>query len=222
MHQKSLTELATPDLPSAILERLPIAQEVAQKNVLWLEQRHGPALQQIHREVSTVASAKVSPQNRIRRLRFLAGQWSALTSSAGACRAKCTHCCHIGVVVPQEEAELIAKAIGVATSPHAQTYGIHDAKDAGGEFFGKPCTFLTDKGCSIYEHRPLVCRTLVNMDADDLLCQLVPGSAIPVPYASSIFLQGLFALLTQTQRFADIRQWFPSREPPLNNCASKG
>ncbi|WP_083293393.1 YkgJ family cysteine cluster protein [Hydrogenophaga sp. PML113] len=79
----------------------------------------------------------------------------------------------------------------------AETYG-----------YDRPCVFLTGGRCSIYAHRPLACRTLVNMDDTSVLCELEPGVAVPVPYGNAIAIQGRFALVTQREVFADIRDWF--------------
>jgi Fe-S-cluster containining protein len=78
------------------------------------------------------------------------------------------------------------------------------------QFTGVPCTFLVAGKCSIYADRPLVCRTLVNMDSVSLLCELVPGASVPVPYLNSTEFQGYFAYLTRTEQYADIREWFPA------------
>ena len=69
---------------------------------------------------------------------------------------------------------------------------------------------MKDGECSIYAHRPLVCRTLVNMDDTSLLCELHQGVAIPVPYANSTRLQSAMALLHLDDTWADIREWFPA------------
>lgn len=78
------------------------------------------------------------------------------------------------------------------------------------KFFGVPCTFLVNGKCFIYAHRPLVCRTQVNLDSVDTLCQLVPGVDVPVPYLQAVELQGYFACLTHEEQYADIRELFPA------------
>jgi len=88
------------------------------------------------------------------------------------------------------------------------TFDIELAQDHK-RFVGTPCTFLERGKCSIHPWRPMMCRTLVNMDSVDLLCRLVDGVEVPVPYISTVMLKGYFAYLTRDEQFADIRDWFP-------------
>jgi hypothetical protein len=73
--------------------------------------------------------------------------------------------------------------------------------------------------CAIYESRPLVCRVQLNMDQDSLLCELVEGQSIPVPYANSTVIQALYMQMSLDQKFGDIREYFqrPAQlTPPAN------
>lgn len=103
----------------------------------------------------------------------------------------------------------MAKQLGIALAEPAVPQGIEGTHKRA-DYFGKPCTFLKEGQCSIYAHRPLVCRTLVNMDDTDVLCELHPGVAVPVPYANSTRLQSAMALLHLEDTWADIREWFPT------------
>lgn len=40
------------------------------------------------------------------------------------------------------------------------------------EFTGKPCPFLADVRCSVYEARPLVCRTYHSLRTSAALCSM--------------------------------------------------
>lgn len=75
--------------------------------------------------------------------------------------------------------------------------------------YGNPCTFLKEGRCSIYASRPMVCRTHLNMDSDDLLCELVEGAPIPVPYANATALLAQYYRLGAGGVFGDIRDFFP-------------
>lgn len=46
------------------------------------------------------------------------------------------------------------------------------------------------------------------MDSVDLLCQIVDGVDVPVPYLNTLELKAYFAFLTQTEQFADVRERF--------------
>lgn len=148
-------------------------------------------------------------------------------SGVAACKTGCAHCCHISVLVAEPEAKEIGRAIGrkPAAVPVDRFFTGAEALDEvdGGnaaatakrdvvsqEALGVPCPFLIENRCSIYAHRPLACRFLFNLDDDDLLCRLVPGVTISVPYLSmqSEQVASVVAMGTNA-RLADIRDWFP-------------
>ena len=103
----------------------------------------------------------------------------------------------------------MAKAIGIRITEPTEVLDLEGAS-VGTVFLGTPCTFLVNHRCSIYDHRPMMCRTLVNMDSVDTLCRIVKGVDVPVPYLNTVEMKGYFAYLTQTEQFADIREWFPA------------
>ncbi|MCC5611026.1 YkgJ family cysteine cluster protein, partial [Nostoc sp. CHAB 5834] len=143
------------------------------------------------------------------RLRYLASELSDAFTGVSACSTKCSHCCHIDVHVPKVEAKLIAKATGRKLNRELEAKPMLEWSERK-SFKGSPCTFLNDGMCSIYAHRPLVCRTLINMDDVSVLCELVPDVPVPVPYLNTMSLQEAFSLLTQNEPVADIREWFPA------------
>lgn len=144
-----------------------------------------------------------------------------------ACREGCSSCCYINVSVSESEARVISKETGIpmASPPDNQVIVIGDLttpqgiqrweaeKEAHMESrFGQPCTLLKDGRCSIYEHRPMACRQQINLDDDDLLCRLVEGASIPVPYLNQQASQLAYVMLWgERSRMADIRDWFPSQ-----------
>jgi hypothetical protein len=131
---------------------------------------------------------------------------SDLAMPHAACRNQCTHCCHIPVAMTAVEAAIIGKQIGVA--PKEPDYKVPVGEREYG--YQYPCPFLADGGCSIYEHRPLSCRTLLNLDDDELLCRLVPGEAISVPYMDLSQVQAAYIEATFPAPLADIRDFFPN------------
>lgn len=82
------------------------------------------------------------------------------------CRKGCSMCCHTQVSATQDEAVLLADIIA---SGHPIDWNrFHKQKEVGNSHADwyklnhsdRACIFLDDQGaCSIYEHRPLVCRT---------------------------------------------------------------
>lgn len=154
----------------------------------------------------SVALTSASTAKKIHWLHRAADVLGAAFGPNSACRAGCSHCCHIPVSLSATEARAIGKAIGhppAAVSEHI---------DVAIEGYEAPCPFLRDDQCSIHPHRPAVCRTHLNLDVDDLLCRLIPGRAIPVPYVDTrLFAIAGVEIEPNASNWADIRQWFPTQ-----------
>jgi uncharacterized protein len=212
--QNTLAAMAPADLAPHLLAHLPHAEESAKRNV----ELSGPAVSTVARELGGLLASSQVPgtpkMNRVMMLRHVAASWSTALAPFSACRKRCSHCCHIAVTIPETEAKLIAKKTGRPLHKPLRPRTLADGSDLEQPYgYDHPCIFLKDGGCSIYEHRPLACRVLVNMDDTDLLCRLQPGKVVPVPYANSSAIQGRFALVTQNDVFADIRDWFRNQTP---------
>ncbi|MET0208798.1 MAG: YkgJ family cysteine cluster protein [Burkholderiaceae bacterium] len=131
------------------------------------------------------------------------------------------HCCHIPVTVSSLEAALLAGAAGRPVSVPNVSIQLSDLTDENAVLAaekrlqvgagGTPCPFLKGAACSVYEHRPIACRTLVNLDDDELLCRAAAADAEPawVPYADARSLKALALVAQAGATFADIRQFFP-------------
>lgn len=208
----TLADTAAPNLPQELLDDLPRAEAAAQRNLEQVKSAHRAELEHILAQLKEVGTHRVPSKAKVIRLRHLAGEYTKHFASQTACRTGCNHCCHIKAPIPEGEAKLIAKAIGrkVVTPKNVRLLDGQAYPSTSDEFFGVPCTFLKEGACSIYAHRPLVCRALVSMDDVDTLCRLVPGGSVPVPYLNTGDLQLQFILLHQDEPFADIREWFPS------------
>jgi len=97
----------------------------------------------------------------------------------------------------------------VAGDPESTTLATAKRHSMRDMYFGVPCTFLVESKCSIYEHRPLACRQQFNFDDDNLVCQLVPGEGIAVPYLNVQSEQVAYAVaMGMHANMADIRDWF--------------
>lgn len=146
-----------------------------------------------------------------------------------ACREGCSHCCYLPAMTSEVEAKLISSEIKQPLQQPAAERVVEAAelwqaaKDGGDALprmqnrltqwhLGEPCVFLQNGRCSIYRYRPLVCRFLVNMDVDALLCRLVAGHQIMVPYLNRERENLVYMLVVgPNTRFADIRDWFGQR-----------
>lgn len=161
----------------------------------------------IEREFQAIQHRRQPPRVALAQLRALAGQVSDIVAPYLACAKGCSHCCYLHVSVTEAEAQLIGweirrKPRKVKKPTVGPTnYGYH-----------MPCTFLDADGrCSIHQHRPLVCRLLLNVDVDELLCQLIPDALVPMPRYDTHDFQVVLAKLLFDDQVADIRDWFPTR-----------
>lgn len=160
-----------------------------------------------------VATDATTPKaRRVQMLHRVGHQFSSAVTPHAACRKGCAHCCFIPVLVSSMEADVIGEAIGVRPA----TPALVDELPAEAYGLKQPCTFLNeDEKCSIYEHRPMACRLLLNLDKDDLLCHLVgrdyPGEPTPsVPYVDTSRYYMAYVQAVRQTGLADLRDFFPN------------
>ena len=86
------------------------------------------------------------------------------------CRAGCSFCCYQNVDVTIPEALIVALQLGDEADPRraailAAADAFRGLDDETRIATGKPCPLLVDKRCSVYEVRPITCRSLTSPDA---------------------------------------------------------
>ena len=204
----TLTAMATQDLPPHLKAHLPSAEEAAFQNLEAVKKLHARELLSLNSQIQDASSAKFSGSHRVQRIRFLASEMTKLFTPQTACSSGCSHCCNIDVATSFQEANIIAKAIKRPLAQPSRTYDLSETNGAL-RHAGKPCTFLVEGRCSIYEHRPTMCRALVNMDNTATLCELQDSVMVPVPYLNMTQIHATLGHATRNDRFADIREWFP-------------
>lgn len=195
------------DLPDRVKAHLPQAALAAEANLERAQSATRKLIPQLSAELKAAVGAQTPSPQRLRRVLFLAHQWSESLKPYSACRKGCSHCCYISTTISKEEALLLSKASGRPLSPAVRHYALAEQPE-GLHSTGKACPFLKDGACSVYDSRPLVCRTLVNMDDTELLCELVEGAKVPVPYANALTLQVAHLKTVRQDEWADIRDWF--------------
>lgn len=152
-------------------------------------------------------------------LRKAADRLAQAVEQEVACHRGCDACCHLDVMVTKAEAETIGRSIGrkpVESAPSAMHVGtdLNAPPEYPVRYLGTPCTFLSNHECSIHADRPLMCRLHANFDRDNLLCQIVPGETISVPYVDTSIEKAVYhAKVAAGGMVADIRDWFPALPP---------
>ncbi|MFP4891195.1 YkgJ family cysteine cluster protein [Paraburkholderia sp. EG304] len=147
-----------------------------------------------HQErLNRILNADIKLDAKIYALWEAVDEIGALAAPHSACRRGCSHCCHVPVLVPEQEAALIGKRIGVKP---AKVKGVKRGDESLARY-DNPCPFLKGGACSIYASRPLACRQQFNMDSDALLCELVEDGAPPkVPYLNMFDYTTVLAMMT--------------------------
>lgn len=210
------------ELLEAQRARFPVASPRAEAKVAKL--KANPFVSKLLR----AANAARTPMQKLRWIHLAGDAWAKPIAEVAACGKGCSHCCYIPVVIIRSEAQLLAKASSrtIAVPPknaRAVVQEFHDgetegsAKLRGEAHLGTPCPFLKEGLCSVYEHRPLVCRTHFNLDDDDLLCRLTleadaSGTSALVPFADNNALIGALLYMFRDDEMADIRDYFPAEE----------
>jgi Fe-S-cluster containining protein len=158
-----------------------------------------------------------SIKHKIYWLRELAATFGEAVAPHAACRDACSGCCYQPVALTRQEAEVIARETGAPLHQPASW-----STEPQMRYVGQACPFLRDDRCTIYRHRPMVCRLIFNMDVDALLCQTVPGVRSQAPYADHSAYKELYVrahlgrvkddeamqAALKSLRMADLREFF--------------
>ncbi|MBV8272591.1 MAG: YkgJ family cysteine cluster protein [Cupriavidus sp.] len=151
------------------------------RNANTLSKRVPMALQKEQRTLAREVQRRQYADNDVKALGLLyeyVDRVMSLAKGTIACKRGCATCCHAEIALWQPEADLIAAKIGVPArrlERDSSRYGTPYTTTKA------PCPFLVNGACSIYAHRPLACRTMVNFDVDSTVCQFEHRDSTPVP-----------------------------------------
>lgn len=155
-----------------------------------------------------IRSANAARKAKLFKIYQVADEISAARAPFVACGKGCSHCCHMTIRLTSAEAERLGSAIGRAPVKIASN------RDHGLEkFAGVPCPFLVDDVCSVYENRPLSCRTHASFEADNSNCHPERMNKV---VSMLVNFDGLDKALFEASSdargvvLADIRDFFPS------------
>lgn len=156
----------------------------------------------------------------------------ASVEGASPCRAGCSHCCHIPVLITAAEARALARASG-APLERSPAGGVQREPGESEESFfqrldaqrqeaaannrGEPCPFLGQDGlCGVYEARPSACRLYFSLENSPEPCDTGQGGRRVESVVRLDTLADAAAgavILGRHQLVAEIRSFFPKRGP---------
>ena len=149
-----------------------------------------------------------APKEKLKVFYAIANQINDEVTPKTACKNGCNHCCHQAVGISTEEAKRISRAIGrpyLALTTH-EPINVRTQQ----ALAGVPCVFLEEGKCSIYEHRPMVCRTYFNVSDTVEICDTIKKPGAKVPNLNFNGFMKMFVEQMSDGHWYDIRQWFPN------------
>jgi Fe-S-cluster containining protein len=102
------------------------------------------------------------------------------------CKAGCNHCCSFQeVVISVAEATLLVRHIEQRMSPEERSAARNSILSSGttGANRNSPCALLTPGGCSVYESRPMPCRSYHS--SSEAACRACRTDGAPYPKVNS-------------------------------------
>jgi Fe-S-cluster containining protein len=162
--------------------------------------------------IRSVLNSNAPASKKIERVYAAADQAFHHAAGKVACAKGCSHCCYIPVVITKADAKYIGERIGIKPAEVANVPPRSEKAFSN----QTPCSFLENNECSIYENRPLTCRTHFSFDQDNYWCRYEnwdkPGAAVPKPVLP--MLAAAVALVAREKQAipteADIRDFFPT------------
>lgn len=124
-----------------------------------------------------------------------------------ACGKGCSDCCKMNISISVVEAERLAAASGKQMA--AVERPMQHVKD---KFIGRPCPFLVDNACSVYEVRPYACRAHYSFDTNAYWCHPERANYGEMTHLEMGGVRKAYDEIVVKSRlhgFADIRDFFP-------------
>lgn len=209
----ALTDADDPRFPPHIRERLKIADETGQRNADAIRDRIGPErYKSFMSRLQALTESRESVWIRLRKLYAIADEAMSFNGPNVPCRRGCSHCCYTPVGMHEPEAQMLGAQLRRKPKiPKERRFDCFAAPWGP----GNPCTFLVNGECSIYEHRPLLCRVFYSVDQDELLCKLEPPLSYPGKFLNTVPFQMAYVQICGPHtKWADIRTYFPPKPEP--------
>jgi len=126
------------------------------------------------------------------------------------CKKGCAACCRIALPITVSEARILSRASGKRMRWWVRLLSPREAQakmvENTAKYKGVACPFLVNEECSVYEARPIQCRTHHVLEADASRCD--PHADAEVGKYDMLWIEDAAAALMGEERFADIREFF--------------
>ena len=148
---------------------------------------------------------------KVIRLRRIADSAARVIAPFTPCAKGCSACCHNPAIISELDAMLVASETGVVLATPRHVFDVTAGAEARraylSRYAGVACTFLKDNVCSIYKHRPTVCRVQHSLEDSAAGCD---GGRQPAAVdLTEIYLAEL-RMMGSLMIYADIREFFPA------------
>ena len=148
---------------------------------------------------------------KVIRLRRIADAAARVIAPSTPCAKGCSACCHNPAIISELDAMQVASETGVVLATPSRVFDAAAGDEARRAYFsryaGVACTFLKGNVCSIYRHRPVVCRVQHSLEDSAAGCD---GGRQP----AAVDLTEIYAaerhMLGSLMIYADIREFFPA------------
>lgn len=155
-----------------LTEQQILGYESAQQKLHLLLQEH-PWIdpEKIEQSFIRIIGENASIKSKRRKVIAIVDRVTAALAPYVACKEGCSSCCHMNTMIYEHEAIHLANVTG-RKMVHLVYRPLNEVFNRGKEFSGKPCPFLVNEKCSVYEDRPLVCRTHHSLYENTTWCSM--------------------------------------------------
>lgn len=212
-----LADVLVKQLEAALFEQQQIDSESAQAKMKALLDSHSWMMpEQIGQILGRIIRENASAKSKRKKMIAIANRVTAALEPYMACKPSCSACCHMNTMIYEHEAIRLAEVTG-RKMVHLPYRPLDQIALDGDKFNGKPCPFLVENKCSVYDDRPLVCRTHHSLRDDASQCSMnfADNYVRPPMYDPDILEVPYMELNTSynpTEPWGNIAEFFPASD----------
>jgi Fe-S-cluster containining protein len=185
-----------------------------QKIEMLIQENPWIAPKQLERSFTRIMGENASTKSKRRKTIEIVDSVTTALAPYVACKKGCSSCCKMNTMIYEHEAAHLAEITG-RKMLHLPYRPLNEVFKKGKDFNGKPCPFLVNDACSVYEDRPIVCRTHHSLFDDATSCSMDDPSANkfgPPMYDPDLLETPYLKLNAKdwpTEPWGNIREFFP-------------